>query len=391
MNIITVPINQVVPWEKNPRGILKADYEDLKEEIRELGVYKPLIVYQENGRYVVLGGNMRIRALRELGHEEVDISVVEPKSEAEKIKYALSDNDRKGFYEEEKLAELLMPHLEEINLEVYKVDIGESINLKELWEQFGPSQAEDSLEQKITLPDPPQDVLEFAGRFEHIVVEFSGGKDSLLALLWTKNICEKLERPFEARFVETGAEFPDLVSYICRFCKDQKITFRLIMAKQNIVEHYVKKGKWPDTIFRDCQHRFINEVLDSATATPADKTLKIRGGRPEQKVARTPKAAYTTNAQGFHLYAPYYEMPLTEYAELLKKVQPLLWPGYAQGFKRTACWICPFQTPEQWEAMRKYYPPLWEEMRILSQRLKYPRHAGDSTIRRFWRYWNKFR
>src|SRR4030042_2230978 len=110
MNIITVPISEVECWAENPRGIKKTDYDDLKEEILELGVYKPLIVCQENGKYIVLGGNMRLRALQELGHIEVDISIVKPKSEAEKIKYALSDNDRKAFYEEQKLAELIMPH-----------------------------------------------------------------------------------------------------------------------------------------------------------------------------------------------------------------------------------------------------------------------------------------
>jgi len=91
MNIIKAPIESVIPWDKNPRGIKTKDYERLKKQILKLGVYKPLVCYEDKGKYVVLGGNMRIRALKDTGLKEVDISVVSPKTEAEKIEFALSD------------------------------------------------------------------------------------------------------------------------------------------------------------------------------------------------------------------------------------------------------------------------------------------------------------
>jgi DNA modification methylase len=138
MNIITVPTSKVVPWEKNPRGVKADDFERLKRQILELGVYKPLVCFQKNGKYITLGGNIRIRALRELGQKEVEISIVRPKSEAEKIKYALSDNDRVGYYEEQALAELVYPHLAELNLDDFKVDIGKAVELKFIIEDFGP-------------------------------------------------------------------------------------------------------------------------------------------------------------------------------------------------------------------------------------------------------------
>jgi len=138
MEIRKVPIGGVEPWGKNPRGIKMKDYERLKRQIQKLGVYKPLIACRENGKYVVLGGNMRIRALQELGFKEVDISIVKAKTEKERIEYALSDNDRVGYYEEEKLAELIQPYLTEINLGDFKVDVGEPFDLKSVYERFGP-------------------------------------------------------------------------------------------------------------------------------------------------------------------------------------------------------------------------------------------------------------
>jgi len=139
MEIKTVSIDQVSLWDKNPRNIKTKDFERLKKQITELGVYKPLIACKENGGYTILGGNMRLRALRDLGIKEVEISVVTPKDEAEKIKIALSDNDRAGEYEEDKLAELVYPHIEEISLYDYKVDLGKSVALLDLVEAFAPN------------------------------------------------------------------------------------------------------------------------------------------------------------------------------------------------------------------------------------------------------------
>ena len=138
MDIRRVPIEQVEPWEKNPRGIKKVDFERLKRQIERLSVYKPLVCIEENGKYITLGGNMRIRALKELGHKEVDVSIVQAETEKQKIEYALSDNDRAGYYEEDKLTELVYPHIEEIRLEDFKVDVGEPIDLKDIVERFGP-------------------------------------------------------------------------------------------------------------------------------------------------------------------------------------------------------------------------------------------------------------
>jgi len=146
MKIIKAPIESVIPWDKNPRGIKTKDYDRLKKQILKLGVYKPLIAFKDGDKYVVLGGNMRIRALKEMGLKEVDISVVEAKTEAEKIEFALSDNDRAGFYEEDKLAELVYPHIKDIDLGTFKVDLGEALDLKQIIEGYGPNLNNDEKE-----------------------------------------------------------------------------------------------------------------------------------------------------------------------------------------------------------------------------------------------------
>lgn len=127
-------IEKLKPWTKNPRDIKKEDFERLKRQIKELGQYKPLLVTREGE---VLGGNMRLKAYKELGINEVWVSVVTPKTEAEKVKYALSDNDRAGFYISDQLTDLITEYGVEINLDDYKVDLGEAMTLSEVLNKFG--------------------------------------------------------------------------------------------------------------------------------------------------------------------------------------------------------------------------------------------------------------
>jgi len=154
VEIKKVSINDVNLWKDNPRNIKTADFKRLKKQIEELGVYKPLIACPENGGYTILGGNMRLRALKDMGLKEVDISIVKPKSKAEKIKYALSDNDRVGEYMGDELAELVYPHIEEIDLSDYKVDLGEPVDIKNVIEDYAPDLEETrrSLAERFIVP-----------------------------------------------------------------------------------------------------------------------------------------------------------------------------------------------------------------------------------------------
>ncbi len=133
-------------WDRNPRAIKKEDFERLKKQISELGQYKPLIV--NSGKYWgregdIAGGNMRFRAYQDLGTKEAWVSIVDPKSEAEFFKYALSDNDRAGYYIEDQIAQLVSEFGVEISLDDYKLDLGESITLTDLLNKLGPESEED--------------------------------------------------------------------------------------------------------------------------------------------------------------------------------------------------------------------------------------------------------
>jgi len=153
MEIKRVPIDQVENWKDNPRNTKIKDFNRLKAQIVRLGIYKPILCFPEEDKYITLGGNTRLRALRELGHTEVDISIIHPKDDAEKLMYALSDNDRISEYDDQGLAELTYKQKDQMPFEIFRFDVGNTISVEHLLNQYGPSGG-GAEEDTIPKPDP---------------------------------------------------------------------------------------------------------------------------------------------------------------------------------------------------------------------------------------------
>jgi Predicted transcriptional regulators len=79
LNIKEIKLN-----DHNPRDITPEMFEKLKNTIQEFPQMletRPLVIDENN---VVLGGNMRLRALTDLGYEEIPVQKVEGWSEEQK-------------------------------------------------------------------------------------------------------------------------------------------------------------------------------------------------------------------------------------------------------------------------------------------------------------------
>ena len=82
---------------KNPRFFRDYRYEAMKksiEESPEMLELRELIVFPyDNGRYIVVCGNLRLRACRELGYTELPCKVLDAKTKPKKLReYATKDN-----------------------------------------------------------------------------------------------------------------------------------------------------------------------------------------------------------------------------------------------------------------------------------------------------------
>lgn len=82
---------------KNPRFFRDYRFEAMKKSIQEspeMLELRELIVFPyDNGRYIVVCGNLRLRACRELGYTELPCKVLDAKTKPKKLReYATKDN-----------------------------------------------------------------------------------------------------------------------------------------------------------------------------------------------------------------------------------------------------------------------------------------------------------
>jgi hypothetical protein len=94
-----VDINAVVLNPNNPRTIKKTKFDKLVRSIREFPEMlniRPIVVDEA---MMVLGGNMRLQALREAGHKEIPIIKVSNLTEDQKKEFVIKDNISYGDWD----------------------------------------------------------------------------------------------------------------------------------------------------------------------------------------------------------------------------------------------------------------------------------------------------
>jgi hypothetical protein len=192
-------INNLSPWEKNPRDIKEDDFERLKAQIVDFGQYKAVLVTKDG---TIVGGNMRYRAMSWLnenvfvrtlpdgterpydlrgqfnevwvtelnfeyepvvsGQPAIVYPVIDGKvykqrdfSSADQImlEYALSDNDNAGRYNNEALAMLVHEYQPLIPQDMFKIEVAAPIPLETLMNDFQPDGTDPTEEE---LPEPKE-------------------------------------------------------------------------------------------------------------------------------------------------------------------------------------------------------------------------------------------
>lgn len=92
---------QIDGLPRNPRVIKDDKFRKLVKSIQEnpeMTSLREILVYPHNGKYVVIGGNMRLKAMKELGYKEAPCKIIPEETTIEQLKaYTIKDNS--GFGE----------------------------------------------------------------------------------------------------------------------------------------------------------------------------------------------------------------------------------------------------------------------------------------------------
>ena len=120
-----VDIKQVKTNPKNPRVIKDDKFKKLVKSIQEFPDMlnkRPLVCFTDtDGKYVVLGGNMRLKACNELKLTEIPIILADEWTEEQKNEFLIKDNVGFGEWDWDDLAnEWDAEKLEEWGLDVWK-------------------------------------------------------------------------------------------------------------------------------------------------------------------------------------------------------------------------------------------------------------------------------
>ena len=105
---MNVPISKLKANPKNPRVIRGDKFDKLKASLQafpDMLNKRPLIVFRDkDGKYIVLGGNMRLKAAKELGLTELPVIVADNWTEEQKAEFLVKDNVNYGDWDHEQLA-----------------------------------------------------------------------------------------------------------------------------------------------------------------------------------------------------------------------------------------------------------------------------------------------
>jgi hypothetical protein len=103
-----VKITQIKANPKNPRVIKDNKFEQLKKSIQdfpEMLEKRPLVCFTDtDGKLVVLGGNMRLKASKEVGLKELPVILADDWTEEQKAEFLIKDNVGFGEWNWDELA-----------------------------------------------------------------------------------------------------------------------------------------------------------------------------------------------------------------------------------------------------------------------------------------------
>ncbi|HHT23201.1 MAG TPA: DNA modification methylase [Bacteroidales bacterium] len=148
-----IPISKLKLNPTNPRTIKKDQLEKLKRSIKsfpEMMEKRPMVcVTDKDGKIYPLGGNMRLRAIKEMGFKEIPetwVALADEWTEEQRMEFVIKDNSNLGSWDFDALVERWNID----DLEEWGVDLE--------WDEVEELEAEED-DFDVELPEEPKTVL----------------------------------------------------------------------------------------------------------------------------------------------------------------------------------------------------------------------------------------
>lgn len=210
-----------------------------------------------------------------------------------------------------------------------------------------------------------------------VIVNFSGGKDSTVAVLEALKKYPKDE--IILCYQDTGAEYLETESHVKLIAEMLELPLVTLKAKRDFWDE-VKRRKWfPDPAVRYCtgylKRDVLNHWLTENFRGSGTEVIVVTGIRAEESESRarkheweTPKTAHVVKSVS-RVWYPCLNMSLQEVKERVVAEGLPLHPCYDFS-TRANCWCCIFAHPNEVRAYAEMQPKLYEAACLIEDEIK---------------------
>ena len=329
----------------------------LRAILEDVGVVSEVIVNQRTGH--LIDGHLRVDLAIEDGQKTIPVKYVDLSDEEElEVLATLDPLSAMAWADREKLSDILsLLDAKEGEVKKALAEVARKNKLGQYKEKnFDASKVKlHNIPGEIMMTDEERELL--AGK-SIIKVEYSGGIDSSLALVWA---VVNFGPEVEAVHVDLGVELPGMAMHILRVCQQLGCGVRILRPKVDFFAELKVRG-WPSWKAPWCQNILLHKPLDDYFLQHDLPSLLVVGGSNLKETARNSTKAQLKCIDRVDHYSPLFGWTKVQTLDKLREMGLPLWPGYALGFPRTCCYMCPGGRNRFYAALRRWFPGLFREL-----------------------------
>jgi len=202
-------------------------------------------------------------------------------------------------------------------------------------------------------------------------VLFSGGKDSLSALVYVKKIAERAGKEVVAIHADTTVGLPCNIKYVKKICRLLKVKLVVVRPK---IDYFTLAERWglPRFQARWCCHALKIGPVNDYLKNQQQNKIVFDGIRAEESKKRMEMEFIEYNKKlGYLTCHPLLYWTSEDVKMYLEKSGMPINPAYKQGFKRASeCWCGVFKAPSEFELLLTYYPTMFNRLLELEAKQK---------------------
>jgi len=187
-------------------------------------------------------------------------------------------------------------------------------------------------------------------------VSFSGGKDSLAALILTG----KIRRKCDTIFINTGLEFPETVDYVHQLCASAGHPLHEISQDGQFFSQVERFGPPAKDYRWCCKTCKLGPLTEYIARSYPEGCVTVEGRRIYESFNRARIGFIESNpyVPGQVTLSPIRNWNALEVMLYIRWNGYRLNPLYEQDYERIGCWLCPASLQSEFERTRKIHPEL---------------------------------